>query len=79
MLNKPLERLKLFLKMKVSDVFKHIKFQTLVGWTVGYIAGIIFNALLGQKFDNKFWLALGGVLIIRIITDLIFAAKDARQ
>ena len=65
--------------MKLSDVFRHIKFQTLVGWTVGYIAGIALNGLLGQKFDNKFWLALGSVLIIRIITDLIFAIKDASK
>ncbi len=65
--------------MSLKNVFQQIRFQTLVGWTAGYIAGIILNALLGQKWNDKFWLSLGGVLVVRILVDLAFAVKDARQ
>jgi hypothetical protein len=41
------------LNMILKNVFKQIKFQTLVGWTAGYFAGIILNALLGQKWNDK--------------------------
>ena len=65
--------------MQLKDVFKQIKFQTLVGWTVGYLAAIVLNALVGGQFDGKFWLSIGGVLIVRVVSDLLFALKDARQ
>ena len=65
--------------MTLKDVFKQIKFQTLVGWAAGYIAGVVFHALLKQKFDNRFWLALGAVLIVRVGVDVVFAIKDARN
>lgn len=65
--------------MKLKDVFKQIKFQTLAGWTAGYLAAIAFNAILGGKFDNRFWLSLGAVLIVRMTVDFVFAVKDARQ
>ena len=65
--------------MNLSKVFRQIKFQTLVGWTAGYVAGIVFNVILGGKFDNRFWLSLGAVLIVRVAVDVVFAVKDARE
>ena len=65
--------------MNLTKVFKQIKFQTLVGWTAGYVAGIVFNVILGGKFDNRFWFSLGAVLIVRVAVDVAFAAKDARE
>ena len=65
--------------MSLKNVFGQIRFQTLVGWTAGYLAGIAINALLGQKWNDKFWLALGGVLLVRILVDLSFAVKEAKR
>lgn len=64
--------------MSLKNVFQQIRFQTLVGWTAGYIAAIAINALLGQKWNDKFWLSLGGVLLVRILVDLAFAVKEAK-
>lgn len=41
--------------------------------------GIALDALLGQKWGDKFWLSLGGVLVVRVLVDLAFAVKDAKQ
>ena len=65
--------------MNLSKVFRQIKFQTLVGWAAGYVAGIVFNVILKGKFDNRFWFSLGAVLIVRIAVDVVFAVKDARE
>lgn len=65
--------------MNLSKVFRQIKFQTLVGWAAGYAAGIVFNVILGGKFDNRFWFSLGAVLVVRVAVDVAFAVKDARQ
>ena len=65
--------------MTLKNVFQQIRFQTPVGWTAGYLAGIALNAMLGQKFNEKFWLSMGGVLVVRILVDLAFAFKEAKQ
>ena len=65
--------------MTLKDVFRQITFQTVFGWAAGYLAGVIFHALFKQKFDNRFWLALGAVLLVRVGVDIVFAIKDARN
>ncbi len=37
------------------------------------------NAILQQKWDWKFWVALNAVLLFRVATDFIYAWKDARK
>lgn len=63
------------LKMKLKDVFGQIKFQTTLGWAVGYVAGVVFHARLKSKFDNRFWLSLDAVLVVRVAAGVIFAVQ----
>ena len=65
--------------MNLKKVFRQIKFQTLVGWAAGYLAGVVFNVILKGKFDTRFWLSLGAVLIVRVAVDVAFAVRDARK
>ncbi len=65
--------------MQLKNVLKQIKPQTLVGWTSGYLAAIVFNAAFGGKFDNVFWFSVSCVLLVRMAIDFVFAMADARQ
>ena len=63
----------------MKKILAQIKPQTVVGWTVGWVAAVLVNALLDQDFNWNFWAALNLVLLIRMTTDFIYAYHDAKQ
>jgi hypothetical protein len=64
---------------EMINVLRQIKPQTLIGWSIGWLAAIAVNALFEQPFGWKFWAALNIVLVIRMTADLLFAAHEAHK
>lgn len=62
----------------LRKIWSHVKKQTVVGWTAGWVGGVLMNGLLRENWDWKFWAALNAVLLLRISIDLLYAWHDTK-